>query len=268
MKTLRLLVLLSSVLGAITAQAARIAVTDLAYSERVSGYFHFVDYHNKSSARASQSDREHDSFNSSSASSRSSFSENSQTDYTEVTRSYSYIEYGELRKFAGDIKGEILKTGGFQLSQAKPYTAKGSEQIYDIIGRIRKGAYPGADYVLFGTVSELDFRDEINPIIGTDTLSNTFSLMLVAEFSLIDTRTYEVTAAFSATGEGQDVRIVTAGSRVVPSRGRVVSEVSKSLGVDVARQINEQLSGGGAPENAYPGNGGTLQEGEVMHFNP
>lgn len=266
MKQLRLLFLLSSLLGAFNSQAAKIAVTDLAYAERVSGYFHLVDYHNKSSVRASESTRERDSFESSSASSRSSYSGKSQTDYTEVESSYSYIEYGELRKFVGDIKGEILKTGDFKLSQAKPYTAKGSEKIYDIISRIKKGAYPGADYVLFGTVSELDFRDEVNPIIGTDTLSNTFSLMLVAEFSLINTRTYEVKAAFSATGEGQDVRVVTGGSRVVPSRGKVVSEVSKSLGVDVARQINEQL-GGGAYQNADPVSGGnTMQEGEVVHF--
>ncbi len=87
----------------------------------------------------------------------------------------------------------------------------------------------------------------------------------MAEFSLINTRTYEVKAAFSATGEGQDVRVVTAGSRVIPSRGRVVSEVSKSLGIDVAKQINEQL-GGGAYQNTNPTSGNTMQEGEVIHF--
>ncbi|MFA5019173.1 MAG: penicillin-binding protein activator LpoB, partial [Methylobacter sp.] len=113
MKPLRLLFLLSSLLGASNALAAKIAVTDLAYAERVSGYFHLVDYHNKSSARASHSERERDSFESSSASNRSSYSGKSETDYTEVESSYSYIEYGELRKFVGDIKGEILKTGGF-----------------------------------------------------------------------------------------------------------------------------------------------------------
>jgi hypothetical protein len=108
MKLLRLLFLLPSLLVSGNALAAKIAVTDLAYAERVSGYFHLVDYHNKSSARSSESERERDSFESSSASSRSSYSGKSQTDYTEVESSYSYIEYGELRKFVGDIKGEIL----------------------------------------------------------------------------------------------------------------------------------------------------------------
>ncbi len=39
----------------------------------------------------------------------------------------------------------------------------------------------------------------------------------------------------------------------------------KSLGVDVARQINEQL-GGGSYQNAGPANGDSMQEGEVIHF--
>lgn len=253
MKSLRFLWVLPLLIC--NAEAAKIAVTDLTYSERVSGYFHLVDYHNKSSARASQTDREREGLNSYSGSSRYSESARSETDYTEIESSYSYIEYGELRKFVGDIKGELLKTSGFQLTQGKPYTSKGTEKIYDIIDRIKKGYYPGADYVLFGTVSELDFRDEENPVIGTNANSNTFSLMLVAEFSLINTKTYEVKAAFSANGDGQDVRMVTGGSRVVPSRARVVSEVSKSLGVDVARQINEQLgsASSGAPMTGQVG---------------
>ncbi len=258
MKTLPLLMLL---LVANSVQAAKIAVTDLAYTDRVSGYFHQTNYHHQDSARDSQSGQQHEGYDSYSTSS----SQHSQTDYSETDSRYSYVEYGELRKFVGDIKGEILKSGGFQLSQAQPYTVKDNEKVYDIISRIKKGAFPGADYVLFGTVSELDFRDEASPIIGTDNLSNTFSLMLVAEFSLINTHTYQVKAAFSATGEGQDVRIVSGGSRVAPSRGKVVSEVSKSLGIDVARQLNGQL-GGGNDENVPPANGNNLQEGGVKIY--
>jgi hypothetical protein len=40
-----------------------------------------------------------------------------------VEATTSYIEQGELRKFTGDIKGEILRTGMFQLVQGTPYTA-------------------------------------------------------------------------------------------------------------------------------------------------
>ncbi|MDO9169463.1 MAG: hypothetical protein Q7U18_10330 [Methylobacter sp.] len=40
---------------------------------------------------------------------------------------------------------------------------------------------------------------------------------------MINTRTYEVKTAFSTTGEDHDMRVVTGGSRVVPSRARVVN---------------------------------------------
>lgn len=44
------------------------------------------------------------------------------------------------------------------------------------------------------------------------------------------------------------------------------SEKSKSLGVDVARQINKQL-GGSAYDRADPASGGNaMQEGEIVHF--
>ncbi len=69
---------------------------------------------------------------------------------------------------------------------------------------------------------------------------------LVADFSLIDTRTFEVTSAFTAMGEAQDVKLVNGNDiRVTPNRGRVVREVSRALGEDVTRQLREQLLGVG-----------------------
>lgn len=45
-------------------------------------------------------------------------------------------------------------------------------------------------------------------------------------------------------GEGQDTRLLNGNDvRVSPNRGRVVREVSKSIGMDVARQLREQLRG-------------------------
>jgi hypothetical protein len=239
------------------AQAAKIAVADLAYSERVREYFHDVEFHNKESEKSNTR----------------STNSSSKTDYSESSGTESYVEQGELRKFTGDIKGELLKTSGFQLTQAKPYTQKNNEKVFDIIDKIKKGYYPKADYVLFGTVSELDFRDEANPIIGTNNVANTFSMTLTADFSLINTRTYEIKAAFTAMGEGSDVRVASAGGRVQPSRGKVVAEVSRNLGMEVAQQVNEQLNGGGSrsgdyeSQRAYPTTqGGQLEEGEVMRF--
>jgi len=219
----------------IQAREVKVAVTSLAYEERVREYFRVVNASSKSSVRAAS--RETD------FSRREAVSANRSSTYSSYEGTYSYIDRGELRKFTADIKGELLKTGYLRVTEAKPYTAKDMEKLYDIIDRIKKGMYPGADYVLFGTVSSIQFREEANPIMNTDTISNTLSLELVADFSLISTKTFEVKAAFSAMGEGRDTKLVTsAGANVVLNRGKVISEVSKSLGVDVIRQVEEQIA--------------------------
>ena len=232
----------------LAAQAApppKVAVTDLAYEERVSEYFRVVSASEKSSLRASGRESERETDFSSSRRSSGSINAKSESSYYEAEGTYSYIDRGEMRKFTADIKGGILKTGRFELVQGRPFTdAKNNEKLYDIIGRIKKGMYPGADYVLFGAINSIEFRQEANPIDNTNTVSHTLSLELVGEFSLISTKNFKVNSSFSAMGAGQDVKLLTSrGGRVVLNRGKVVSEVSKSLGEDVSRQLEEQLSG-------------------------
>jgi len=235
-------------LVAVAAPPPKVAVTDLAYEERVSEYFRVVSASEKSSLSASGRESERDTDFSSSRRSSGSINAKSESKYYEAEGTYSYIDRGELRKFTADIKGGILKSGRFQLVQGKPFTdAKNNEKLYDIIARIKKGMYPGADYVLFGSINSIEYRQEANPIDNTNTVSHTLSLELVGEFSLISTKNYTVKSSFSAMGEGQDVKLLTTqGGRVVLNRGKVVSEVSKSLGEDVARQLEEQLGGASA----------------------
>ncbi len=230
---------------AASAAPPKVAVTDLAYEERVSEYFRVVSASEKSALRASGRESEHETDFSSSRRSSGSINAKSESSYYSAEGTYSYIDRGELRKFTADVKGGILKSGRFQLIQGRPFTdAKNNEKLYDIIGRIKKGMYPGADYVLFGAINSIEFRQEANPIDHTNTVSHTLSLELVGEFSLISTRNYTVKSSFSAMGAGQDVKLLTSqGGRVVLNRGKVVSEVSRSLGEDVAKQLEEQLSG-------------------------
>ena len=236
------LLFLTLLIVSTNAFAFKVAVTDLTYSERVEGYIHVVDYHNKSKINASSSERYHDNLNSSSGSSRDSLSASSQTDFFEYEQNYSFIELGELRKFTGDIKGEMIKSGSFQLIQAKPVTKIKDETIYDIIGRIKKGYYPGADYVLFGTVSDIDFSNDVYQAQGNGrpTATESFTLTLTAEFSLVNTKNYQVIASFSATGQGTNTKIQSEGTYAKPNRAQVVSEVSKTLGQDVIKQLLEQ----------------------------
>ncbi|MBI5938376.1 MAG: penicillin-binding protein activator LpoB [Betaproteobacteria bacterium] len=230
------------------ADLPKVAVTDLTYEERVKEYFSYVSAHEKTSFKAKSSERERETDHGYSAGSRNSVDAKTERSYTAASGVYSYIEWGELRKFTADVKGEMLKSGSYRLTQGKPYTQKNSEKIYDIIDRIKKGYYPGANYVLFGTVSNIEFRDELQPVIGSNATSAILSLDLVADFSLINTKTYEIKAAFSAMGTGQDIKLLSGpGQRVVLNRGKVMHEVSKSLGVEVARQLEEQFRPGGRP---------------------
>ena len=205
--------------------APKIAVTDLAYQARVEEYIYAVSASNNFQASAYQ------------ASGASS--------YSEYASRSSYIEQNELRKFSGDIKGEILKSHQFQLVQGTPYTADAKDDVYDVIKRIKAGNFKGADHVLFGTLSDIDFTQDLSAIDRTDGYSAVLGLTLVADFSLINTRTFEITSAFTAMGEGQDTKLVNSrDAHVSLNRPRVVKEVSKTLGEDVARQLAEQLGGG------------------------
>lgn len=243
--------------------AAAIAVTDLTYESRVKEFFRYVELHQKSDTQSSNNGQAAGQSSSHSSSHRSSTS----NDYVESAGTYTFIDRGELRKFTADIKGEMLKSRMFRITQAKPYlrpvdakAAKSDkseklsgmpvdpekpaeEKIYDIIGRIKQGYYPNADYVLFGTLSSIEFRDELQPIQGSTASSRQLSLDLVADFSLINTRTYEIKAAFSAIGEAQDMRMVGQRGQVVRmNRSKVISETSKSLAQDVIRQLIEQIN--------------------------
>ncbi|MBK7422866.1 MAG: penicillin-binding protein activator LpoB [Propionivibrio sp.] len=164
------------------------------------------------------------------------------------------IDRADLRKLAADIRSGLQKSGSFQLVQGKSSAeARKNERLSDVIGRIKSGMYPGADYVLFGEISSYEFRQEANPIKSTDTVSHTLSLDLVGEFTVVSTKNYAVKTRFSATGEGQDVKLVTSqGGRVVLNRNKVISEASRSLGEEVTKQLEEQLGGfsGGADDSA------------------
>lgn len=251
--TAALLLLSVSSIGAaqpVPAGPPKVAVSDLAYEEKVSEYFRVVSASEKSSLKASGRESERESDYGYAARRSGSVNAKSESQYHEAEGTYTYIDRGELRKFTADVKGEMVKSGCCQVMQGKPFTnTKNTEQIYDIIARIKQGAYPGADYVLFGTISSIEFRQEANPVMNTNTVSHTLGLELVADFSLINTKNYKIRAAFSAMGEGQDVKLLSsAGGRVVLNRGKVISETSKTLGIDVIRQLQEQLTGGAVRE--------------------
>ena len=263
---------LSWSLGAHAQQAGaapRIAVTDLAYSERVSEYFLAGTYQRSSQMSAQGSaggGYSHGPYSGSGSHySQGSMQASEQASGTYVAGRYSYIEQRELGGYTNDIKGAILQGTYFKLVQGRgfdggaPQPSK-AEQVLNqvqggkmakpvrqpdvkaIITRIQKGEFKGADYVLFGVVSSIDFTDALSPLQGTTSATRQYGLQLLADFSLINTKTYEINAAFSAQGAGNDTKILSVrGDIAPPNRAKVMKETSLSLAQDVYQQLTQQL---------------------------
>lgn len=227
----------------------KVAVTDLAYTRAVSQYFEAGTYSEKASLNAN----------------RNSVTASYSGSGTYVAGKYSYLEQRELRSFTNDIKGQLIQGTTFRLVQGKGFDAGDPQptkaeqalqqlqtgkmaqpvrqpEVNDIIARIKKGEFSGADYVLFGQLSSIEFRDQLTPIQGTSSSSHQFLLDLLADFSLINTKTLEIKAAFSAQGNGNDTKLLSArGDLVPPNRAKVMRETSQSLSRSVYEQLAAQM---------------------------
>lgn len=233
------------------AQAApKIAVTDLAYARTVAEYFEAATVKSNSNVHAN----------------KSTLTADHQASGSYVAGAYSYIDQRELGSFSNDIKGALLRGTTFRLVQGKrfdsgePQPTKAEQalnqlqtgkiakpvrqpDVKDIIARIKKGEFPGADYVMFGVLSNVEFRDELSPLQGTTSTTRQFSLDLLADFSLINTRTNEIKAAFSAQGSGSETKIFSnRGDVIPPNRSKVMRETSQTLAKNVYEQLVDQLA--------------------------
>lgn len=230
----------------------KIAVADLAYKDTVRESFYYEAGYQKS--RDSGSASYHDS--AWSGSGRAAFASSQESGYVKASGEMTRIEYGELRRFTADIKGELIKGRAVRVVQGKPYAGPPSEALFNVRERIRKGDFAGADYVLFGVVNSVEWRNDVQPVQGTRNSMLLYSLELGTEFSLINTRTMEVRAAFSAVGEGNDNKIWSAGAVLTPNKARVMQAVSRSLAEDAVRQLDEQFGAAGGRAMAGDGDPG------------
>ncbi|MFN3440407.1 MAG: hypothetical protein ACK41V_22105, partial [Acidovorax sp.] len=249
--------------------APKIAVTDLAYAQRVSEFFMAGSYQRSSQMSAGGSHsggHSHGPYGGSGSHSGShSMQASEQASGTYVAGRYSYIEQRELGGYTNDIKGALLQGTYFRLVQGKGFdagkpqaskaeqvlnqvqggkmaTPQAQPEVGNVIARIKKGEFSGADYVLFGVVSSIDFTDALSPLQGTTSATRQYGLQLLADFSLINTKTYEIKAAFSAQGEGNDTKILSIrGDIAPPNRAKVMRETSQSLAQDVYAQLATQL---------------------------
>ena len=240
----------------------RVAVTDMAYTQQVRQYFEAATLKSSGGVSANQH----------------GIVATHQASGTYVAGTHSYMEQRELGSFSNDIRGALLKGGVFRVVQGKRFDDGGPQhtkaeqalnqiqtgkmaklvrqpEVHDIIARIKKGEFNNADYVLFGTLTSLEFRDQLSPLQGTTSASYQFSLDLVADFSLINTKSFEIKSSFSAQGAGNDTKLISnRGDIVAPNRGRVMRETSQSLAANVYEQLADQLGLEQLPEAAAPAN--------------
>lgn len=241
--------------------APKIAVTDLAYAQQVSEYF-VAGAYQRSAQMSAGGSASHGMYGGSGS---HSMQASEQASGTFVAGRYSYIEQRELGGYTNDIKGAILQGTYFRLVQSKGFdagkpqnskaeqvlnqvqtgkmaTPQAQNQVANVVARIKKGEFAGADYVLFGVVSSINFTDALSPLQGTTSATRQYGLQLLTDFSLINTRTYEIKAAFSAQGEGNDTKILSnRGDIAPPNRAKVMRETSQSLAQDVYAQLATQL---------------------------
>lgn len=234
-------------------------MTDLAYAQQVSEYF-VAGAYQRSAQMSAGGSASHGMYGGSGS---HSMQASEQASGTFVAGRYSYIEQRELGGYTNDIKGALLQGTYFRLVQGKGFDAgkpqnskaeqvlnqvqtgkmaapQAQNQVANVTARIKKGEFAGADYVLFGVVSSINFTDALSPLQGTSSATRQYGLQLLADFSLINTRTYEIKAAFSAQGEGNDTKILSnRGDIAPPNRAKVISETSRSL----AQSVYEQLAG-------------------------
>jgi len=150
-------------------------------------------------------------------------------------------EYGQLRTFSAAIRGLLIKAG-YKVVQANPAvpTSSQGDEFFHVVERIKAGEFNSADYVMFGVLGEMSFTDNSEAIVGTKSTSQQIGLDLIVDFSLIDTKTYQVVASFLAEGNGKEIRIDGRGNGFKPSMAKLMKQASTTLAEDVAKHLADQ----------------------------
>jgi hypothetical protein len=162
-----------------------------------------------------------------------------------TTRQAGYkriASYGELRGINTDIRAELIKMG-YVVMQGKPAVAKTEEndEFFNVVERIRRGDFGDAQFVLFGTVTDVSFRNTKEKIQGTDDFSYGLSVSLLAEFSLIETESLKVVAAFTTQGSGSDTYLGKDNARFTPDNARISKDLLASFNAQSRRQLMQQM---------------------------
>jgi len=152
------------------------------------------------------------------------------------------VSYEEFHGLNSDVRAALVRAG-FVVVVARPASAKPSEndEYFNVIERINRGDFNGAEFVLSGRVVDISVRDTKENIQGSSDVSYRLDMSMMAEFSLINTDTLIVLASFVGTGRGADMYLGKDGANFKPDRARIVKELFNSFSEDVKKKLFEQL---------------------------
>ena len=167
---------------------------------------------------------------------------NSESSYSRSFGTKRTISYGEIRGINADIKAAILKAG-YKVVQSAPNVAKEKQgdEYFDLRERINRGDFGDAQYVLHGTIINVDIRSTNDQIPGTSDYAYRLEYSLLADFTLVNTETLEVSAAFNAMGSGQDMYLGKYNAKYVPKINKITKELLVSFGQEAEKKLYEQL---------------------------
>jgi hypothetical protein len=234
-----LLLLITAACSAAMAQP-KVAVANLAFKETVKDFFYIEASSTRATEKSSASYAAAETYSAAAVAARAKSESTYSNDYVKAYGTVTKIERKELLTFTSEIKGNLIKSGQFRVQEAKPYTAN-NEQLFDVIKRIKSGYFPGAEYVLFGVINSLEWRNEGQPVPGTSGSIWNYGIDLGVEFSLINTKTLEVRAAFNAVGEGADNKVYTNNKPPSPNKARVMQMTSRSLAEETTTELMQQF---------------------------
>ncbi len=167
---------------------------------------------------------------------------NSDSNYAKNFGTKRTISYGEIRGINADIKAALLKAG-YKVVQSAPNVSKEKQgdEYFDLRERIKRGDFADAQYVLQGTIVNVDIRSTNDQIAGTSDYAFRLEYSLLADFTLVNTETLEVSAAFNAMGSGQDMYLGKYNANFVPKINKITKELLVSFGQEAEKKLYEQL---------------------------
>jgi hypothetical protein len=220
-----------------------VAVTDLSIKKEVKEFFYDEKFNSKASIQSSPSTPVvSDGSSIPSPTQSQTINGQAETSYSKQFGTRRVISYSEVRGLNADIKSTLIKAG-YKVVQAAPNVAKENENdnFFNVSERINRGDFRDAQFVLHGTITNVEVRNTRDFIQGTADYSYRLEHSLIVEFSLINTETLQVIASFNAMGSGQDMYLGKNNAIFVPKVDRITRELLSSFSQDAHKKLMDQL---------------------------